>query len=372
MTPRDLTARSARLVHVALCGLAVARIARAARVAPALQRTLIDALPTISIVIPARNEAHRIEPCLAGAMSALHVQEVLVVDDGSTDGTAELASTHGARVVPAGPLPSGWAGKAWALDVGLRAATGEWVVNLDADVEPSPDLAAAVVGRAIEEGCGVLSVAGRFVCDSPGERWLHPSMLTTLVVRFGPPGAASRPERVMANGQCLAYRRKAVLADGGWAPVRGHLVEDVAFVRHRAASGDRTAFVDGAELLDVRMYDGLRATWRGWGRSLALDDVTAPLARALDVATVLAAQALPPLLLVARLARWRRPAFVDVAMTAVRLGTLVGTRRAYRRTGVAYWASWTADLPVALLLAARALRPARVWAGRDYGRATPA
>jgi dolichol-phosphate mannosyltransferase len=363
--------RVIRLAQTALCGLALSRIARAATVGPPLSAVHCDEpLPTISIVIPARNEAARIEPCLRGARAARNVQEVIVVDDASTDGTGELAASIGATVVRAPALPAGWAGKAWALHTGLQHATGEWVMHLDADVEPSADLAEATVRRALHDRADVISVAGRFVCDGAGERWLHPSMLTTLVTRFGPPGAATAPSRLLANGQCIAYRREVVLADGGWAPVRDHLVEDVAFARHHAGSGRHVAFVDGSSVLDVRMYDGLASTWRGWGRSLALDDVTPPGWRALDVATVLAAQALPPLALAARIARGRRPHALDVVMTAVRLGTLVGTRRAYRDTGWAYWASWTADLPVALLLAWRSVRPRRTWRGRSYPRAS--
>jgi dolichol-phosphate mannosyltransferase len=136
------------------------------------------------------------------------VSEVIVVDDESSDGTAALARGLGATVLGGKPLPSGWVGKPWALDQGLRAASGDWVVSFDADVEPSPGLALALVHRVRAEGLDMASVAGRFECPTAPLRALHPAFLTTLIYRLGPPGRSPRrPGRVLANGQCTVVRR---------------------------------------------------------------------------------------------------------------------------------------------------------------------
>ncbi len=320
---------------------------------------------TISVVIPARDEAARIAPLLAALRGDPTVSEVLVVDDESGDGTAELARRQGATVLTGAPLPVGWVGKPWALDQGLRAATGEWVVTMDADVEPAPGLPGALVERAMRDGLDLLSVAGRFSCPTRALRWLHPALLTTLVYRFGPAGAvhAPRPSRVLANGQCTAFRRQALLGAGGYSRVAGHLTDDIALARHLAARGWRTALLDGTSVLTVRMHDDAADAWRHWGRSLPMPDATAPGPQLLDLATLLVAQALP----LPRLLLGRGDA-LDVALLALRLGTLAGTRRAYERADIAYWLSPLADPGAVGRVVWGAVRPGRTWRGRSYPR----
>lgn len=359
-------------LRLVAAGVALVRIARAARRRPPLQPLStgdVDAEgPTISVVVPARDEAGRIGPLLDAMCGAPGVAEVVVVDDESSDGTATIAAEAGARVVAGAPLPAGWAGKAWALQQGIEAASGEWVVTLDADTRPSPDLPRALVARAVADGLDAVSIGGRFECPTPGVAWLHPAMLTTLVYRFGPAGYAGRvaPHRQLANGQCMAFRRARLLGVGGMAPVAGEVVEDVALARHLAELGWAVAMLDGADLLTTRMFDDLGHTWHGWGRSLALPGVE-PVWRQLgDLAVVLVAQALPlPRLLT------RRGDLLDVVLLAARLGTLGGTVQAYEQPGRTYWLSPLADVPAVVALASGTIRPLlgrrHVWRGRSYG-----
>jgi dolichol-phosphate mannosyltransferase len=238
------------------------------------------------------------------------------------------------------------------------------VVTLDADTRPDPRLPRALVARAAGERLTLLTVGGRFDCPTPASRWLHPAMLTTLVYRFGPPGGGSvRPDRVMANGQCMCLDRAAFLAEGGMQPVRGEVVEDIAFARHLAASGAPVGFLDASELLTVQMFESFGDAWSGWGRSLALPGVDPPGRQLVDLAVVVIAQVLPlPRLLL------RRGDLLDVALLALRLGTLGGTRRAYARADAAYWASPLAD-PIAAVAIARGIARGRrqTWRGRSYG-----
>ncbi len=354
------------LARLGLAGLALGRIVRAATRRPPVRPT-ITPTASISVVVPARDEAERIGPLLAAVVGAPGVAEVLVVDDGSIDDTAAVARAAGARVLAGAERPAGWAGKAWALQQGIEDARGEWVVTLDADTRPDPSLPAALVARAVAERADLLTVAGSFDCPTAGIRWLHPAMLTTLVYRFGPPGAAVAPppDRTMANGQCTVVPRRAFLDRGGMAPVAGHPVEDVALARHLAAAGARVLFLDAGELLTVRMYDDLAAAWTGWGRSLALPGVEPRRRQLLDLAVVAVAQGLPlPRLLC------RRGDLLDVALLAVRLGTLVGTAPTYRPSGAAYWASITADLPATVALALGIARRRQTWRGREYDVST--
>ncbi len=341
--------------------IAVSRLARAARAAPPV-RPVATPATKVGVVVPARDEADRIGPLLDAIVGAPTVGELIVVDDQSSDDTSEIARASGADVIAGRPLPDGWAGKAWALQQGVDAATSEWVVTLDADTRPDPLLVSALVGRAIADRLDLVTVGGRFDCPTAGTRWLHAAMLTTLVYRFGPPGVKSSPGRAMANGQCMAFRRTEFLDAGGFAPVAGHVVEDVALARQRAAAGQQVGFLDGGEMLTVRMFESIAETWRGWGRSLALPGVEPRRRQLVDLAVVVLAQALPlPRLLIGR------ADLLDIALLAGRLGTLVGTRSAYRRNDPAYWLSPLADLPAAASIALGIRRGTRqTWRGRRY------
>jgi dolichol-phosphate mannosyltransferase len=359
--------RTASLVaRVGAGAIALGRLARAGRAAPAVRPTATP-VTTIGVVIPARDEAERIGPLLDAVVGAPGVTEVIVVDDGSSDGTGDRSRRAGAVVIEGRPLPDGWVGKAWALQQGIEATASDWVVTLDADTRPDPRLPTALVTRAIGDRFDLVTVGGRFDCPTPGARWLHAAMLTTLVYRFGPPGVPARPGREMANGQCMAFRRREFLDPeifdaAGMVPVADQVVEDVALARHLAANGGRVGFLDGTELLTVRMFESLGDVWRGWGRSLALPGVEDRRRQLFDLAVILLAQVMPlPRLLL------RRADLVDVALVACRLGTLVGTRTAYDRRGPAYWSSPLADLPAALAIALGIRRGTnQTWRGRRY------
>jgi dolichol-phosphate mannosyltransferase len=321
---------------------------------------------TVSIVVPARNEEVRLGPCLE-ALRAVDA-ELLVVDDCSTDATAHLARSLGARVVAGTALPDGWTGKAWALQQGLDAAGGDWVVFLDADTRPKPGLTDALIAAA--QPFDLLTAAPRFVCDGAAERLLHPAMAATIPYRVGPLDIDDwqpRPRRALINGQCVVVRREPFRAAGGWARVRAHLTsEDVALARSLRAAGWRLGFVDAADLLDVRMYESARETWTGWGRSLMWPDSNSALQQVGDVALLWLTVVLPlPRLLL------RRGTPLDAALLAVRLGIHGALARGYAPPrGLPYALAPLADGPVVAWLTWSALRPSRTWRGRTYGPRT--
>jgi dolichol-phosphate mannosyltransferase len=353
-----LQARPGTAVRAALLGVVVARLVRGTAAEAPLSSPQVAPSRAATVVVPARDEADRIAPCVESLVAG--GADVLVVDDGSTDGTRAVAEAAGARVVDAGPLPAGWAGKAHALDVGLRSATTPVVVFVDADTRARPGFVDAAVDGL---GDATLVTAGaRVDAGSIGERVVHPAMLTTLVYRLGLPGTTPRrPERTMANGQCMVADRERLLDAGGFSPVRSDLLEDLALARWLAVRGHEVRFLDATGVLDVAGYGSLAEAWRGWARSLDLAPVTGWPWQALDLAVVWSTLALP----LPRLVAGRGDA-VDVAALVLRLGTLVGTRRAYRRRGLAYAMSPLADLAVAARITAGTVRPSREWRGRRY------
>ena len=316
----------------------------------------------VSVVVPARDEAERLGPCLAGLRADADVDEVIVVvDDDDPSATAAVARHGGARVLSAPPPAPGYIGKPWALQRGVEAAAGRWLVTLDADTRPVPGLARALVRELAE--ADLVTAGPRFVCETAGERLLHPAMLATMVYRFGPLGAGEggRAGRTVANGQCLAMRREPFLAAGGFDRAPGYMTDEIALVRALAGDGWRIAFLDGADLIAVDMHASAREVWREWGRSLSMGDVTTPGWQALDLAVLWLAMALPlPRVLL------RRSTPLDWLLAAVRVALLLALRRVYERRGAAFWLSPLADPVAALRLTLSTVRPIRTWRGRTY------
>ncbi|HEU4657139.1 MAG TPA: glycosyltransferase [Capillimicrobium sp.] len=355
---------SLTMAQAAVVAVLAARFARGRRRRPPLAPGAPAPSAPVSVVIPARDEAARIGPCLAGLRGV--DAEVLVVDDRSSDATAEVARAAGARVIEGRALPAGWVGKAWALQQGLEAARGSWVVFLDADTRPKPGLVPALVELAGR--FDLLTAGPRFVCESAAERLLHPSMAATIPYRAGPAdvdGWQPRPARALANGQCVVVRREPFLAAGAWARVRDQLVEDIALARSLRAAGWRIGFADAADLLEVRMYESAAETLTGWGRSLMGPGLHGPLRQATDLAVLWIAMALPLPRLVAR-----RATPLDAVLVAVRLGIHAALARSYRPRGLAFALAPLADAPVVAWLTWCALRPSRTWRGRTYARRT--
>lgn len=361
--------RPLHLAQAVAAAVVAARLARGRHRLPPLTELAGDRAAgrrrdvAVSVVIPARDEERRIGPCLRAVLADPDVGEVIVVDDGSGDGTARLAASLGARVVRGAPPPAGWVGKQWALRQGVAAARGEVVVTLDADTRPAPGLVAALV--AALDGRDLVSAGPRFVCGGPLEQALHGAFLATLVYRFGPIGPAvpPPPHRVVVNGQCLAFRRDRMRAADGFAQVRDRLTDDVALARCLAAQGWTVAFLDAGGLLEVDMHASAGELWREWGRSLPLRDVTGPVRQAADLAVCWLAAALPVLRLAAG-----RPSRLDLGLLAARWLLTAALRGSYTAPGPGLWLSPLLDAAAAVRLTQATLRPVRRWRGRRYPR----
>lgn len=236
----------------------------------------------VSIIVPVLNEESRILPCLeailAEADGTREIVEILVVDGGSTDRTAEivqgLAQAH-ERLVPvdASPVPASAAGKAWGLFTGLSRARGEWVLTLDADAIVGPGLTRSLAAFVARNEIDALSVATRQSAEGPLLSLLHPSFLTTLVYRFGPPGFVSRdPRSVLANGQCFFASKSALEETGAFRSALSSLCEDITIARTLARSGRAVGFFEAQTPVEVEMYSSAPQVWANWPRSLAMRD----------------------------------------------------------------------------------------------------
>lgn len=330
---------------------------------------------TVSVLVPCFNEVQRIGPCLAGLTAqGAPVHEILIIDSGSTDGTRELvveASTRDSRIrlLTDPPLPEGWVGKVWALQHGLSAATGEWILGIDADTSPRPGLAAGVVAAARASGDDVVSFAPRFAGMTAAEQWLQPSMLLTLVYRFGAAGRRRPPaDRVMANGQCFLARADVLRRFGGYEAARDSWADDVSLARHLAQGGVPVGFLDGSRLYDVRAYESLEHMWREWGRSFDLSDATTRTRHWLDVTFIALVQGLPLPLCVVAMATGASAPWVPGTLLAIRVLMLGALWGSYGQHTWGFWLSPLSDPVAAVRLVLSTVRRPTQWRGRALRR----
>jgi dolichol-phosphate mannosyltransferase len=356
------------------------------------QASTLEQLGAVSVVVPTLNEVQRLGPCLAGlSQQGYEVREILVVDSRSTDGTQDLVKAYQAkdpriRLLTDDPLPEGWVGRPWALNHGFLNSSphSTWILGMDADTIPRVGLVAALSKAMEDEHYDLVSLAPQFILKTPGEFWLQPALLMTLVYRFGPAGSpANTSQRVMANGQCFMVRRDWLTRLNGYQTASTSFCDDVTLARNAAKAGARVGFWDGSRLLGVRMYEGVQETWREWGRSLDLKDA-APLAQIWwDAAFLVGVQGLPWLLvptlwlievLNPTVVPWPWPLrallVVNVGLLLVRLAMQAAITSTYEWPAKAgKWAFWLAPLadgPAVFRILLSSLRTPTEWRGRQY------
>jgi dolichol-phosphate mannosyltransferase len=383
----SIAAMMALMVQIPAAALLLSRLVRGPfRRAPLLpQSPAPDLLGAVSVIVPTLNEAERIQPCLDGlSHQSYELREVLVVDSCSEDGTPELvkdAATQDPRfrVMTDDSLPTGWVGRPWALHSGFSAMAAEstWFLGLDADTQPQPGLVASLVRAAIADNLDAVSLSPQFILKYPGEVWLQPALLMTLVYRFGPAGAANATaERVMANGQCFLCRQSLLKDLGGYTSARNSFCDDVTLVRHLAENGARVGFLDGAKVLKVRMYEGAAETWREWGRSLDLKDASSPAQTYGDLWFLTAVQGLPLLLVILFASSGVSTPMVlgalglNMALVVIRVALVGAIAPSYDLSGATgrwlFWLSPLADPLAVLRITLSSFQRPTAWRGRVY------
>src|SRR5437763_525803 len=278
--------------------------------------------PVVSVIVPARNE----EACLALCLESLVAQtginfEIIVVDDDSTDRTAEIArsfevsvarfervrnigkgttsgraeqqastandtveggalpvidtQTSGSclelRLIPAGPLPEHWTGKNNAMSAGAKIANGKWLLLTDADTVHKPGSLARAVAEAEQHGAALLSYSPEQEVRSFWEKAVMPVIFAELATTY-PPKKVNAPASPIAaaSGQYLLISREAYDAVGGHTKIASDLLEDVAMARLVKSSGRKIFFRYGGDAVRTRMYRSWSQMKEGWTKNLAL------------------------------------------------------------------------------------------------------
>ncbi|MCI4347173.1 MAG: glycosyltransferase [Thermoplasmata archaeon] len=214
--------------------------------------------PLVSAIVPARNEAEDLGPCLDGLLAQTYPSvELLVVDGDSTDGTREVARARGSRVtvIEEPPLPEGWVGKNWACWTGARHARGEFLLFSDADVRPSPQAIWTAVEWAERDRADLVTFASRIVMVGFWEKVVLPFYVQMVLTYFRTPRVnRAGSKTAMANGQFLMVRKSAYLETGGHEAIRGRVLEDVALAQRFRTAGKLLRVGWTPELVTTRMY----------------------------------------------------------------------------------------------------------------------
>jgi chlorobactene glucosyltransferase len=228
----------------------------------------------VSIVLPARNEEGNIIPCLETLVGQDYTnREIIVVNDNSEDSTGKLVERFAERrpevkLVNGKPLEKGWIGKTYALSQGVERAAGRLLLFVDADTRHAPAALSTAVAAFKRDGCSILSMLPHLDSGSFWERVINPFIAEMFLVSMPFEKVNDRrSDIVLANGQFLLTSRDFLDGIGGLAAIRENILDDIALARMAKKSGRGISLYYGAKYLHVRMYDSLRATFKGWSKN---------------------------------------------------------------------------------------------------------
>ncbi|HVV99471.1 MAG TPA: glycosyltransferase family 2 protein [Planctomycetaceae bacterium] len=342
-------------------------------------------LPTVAVLVPARNEEHHIGRCLEGLLLQNYPAECLqiyVVNDNSSDHTGDIIADFArldsrVHLLQGEPLPADWMGKPHACWQAARAADADWLCFIDADTSADPRLLSAAVTHACEHELDMLSLEPFQVLGSFWERVVIPSGLLVLACSqdMRQVSDPQSPE-AFANGQFILIRRAVYEAVGGHAAAPRAVCEDRALALHVKHAGGRLEVLGAESLIRTRMYSSLRTLWSGLAKNVT--ETIGGLGRTACVAiaglVIAWASVLLPIAAIWSLAR--HPGFVSglalslsLAGTLALVGVHVGAARHLRipwTYGLLYPLGYTVAALIALQGVFHRLNGRVSWKGRTY------
>jgi hopene-associated glycosyltransferase HpnB len=229
-------------------------------------------LDGVCVLIPARDEAGSIGRVVAALKRQGRGLAAVVVDDQSSDGTADVAARAAAeapgaalelRIVRGTALPSGWAGKLWALEQGLATVDRPWALLLDADIELAPGMVPALLAKAREREAALVSIMAELNCVTFWERLLTPPFVFFFKLLY-PFSLANDPARTTAAaaGGCILLRTERLRALGGFAAIRGALIDDCTLAGEIKKRGSAIWLGMSHSVVSLRAYERLADFWQ--------------------------------------------------------------------------------------------------------------
>ena len=230
--------------------------------------------PRISAIVPARDEEEVIAACVESLAEQNEIAEILVVNDQSTDRTAEIVrglipKYPQLRLLESPVPPPGWVGKNNAVWLGAQQAQGDWFLFTDADAVHERDSAAKALQIAAQSNAALVSFSPEQLMRSWYEKALIPFVYARLNKNFSFDEINDpQNDAAAANGQFILIRRDAYNAAGGHFAIAGEVLEDVALAKLVKGAGYRIWFGGGKGSVRVRMYRSFSAMWAGWRKNL--------------------------------------------------------------------------------------------------------
>ena len=299
------------------------------------------ALHTVSLLVPARDEETNIERCVR-SLATQPALELIVLDDGSTDRTAEILARLAAefphlRVITGAPLPPGWRGKNWACHQLAAAARGDFLLFTDADTEHHGSVAPSLA-FAENTNADLLTLMPRQIQITAAEKLLIP-LLNFMFVTFFPAfmlTLSRNPKFSAANGQFLLFRRTAYDAIGGHERIRASIVDDLALARRVREQRLTLVTADGRDLVSCRMYRSAAEIVAGFSKNLYAAVGGNPFAAIAVGVLMLTLFVVPPVMAIIT----PHPAWVAAAIIGIFMRLRAGDRTA-----------WALAHPVAIVVA---------------------
>lgn len=238
---------------------------------PKSPRTLFASVPSISVIIPARNEEKRLSPLLTSLQrEKAWITEVIVVDDHSSDGTSSIATKWGAKVTPSQPLPPGWLGKPWACYQGAMQASSDHLLFLDADTYVEEGGLTRLIALYMKTKTP-LSVQPYHRVFRIHEQF---SLFFNLIVMMTTGLFTPLQNHLKSQsffGPCQLISREHYHAIGGHAAAKNAILEDIAMGRAlQEKAGQTIRAVGGRSMISFRMYaSGWHDLIEGWSKNFA-------------------------------------------------------------------------------------------------------
>jgi len=236
---------------------------------------LPEAPPLISVLIPARNEEANIGTCLESLRRQDYPTfEILVLDDASTDGTADVVAAVAAedqrvRLLRGQPLPSGWAGKPFACQQLANEAQGSWLLFTDADTVHAPAVLRQVLCAALGSGAALISGFPHQRTTSVWQKMAIPIMFYFIILCWMPLWWMQRSRRTLPSvtiGQFMFFSAQEYRSIGGHEAVKSRILEDVWLGREVARHHYRQLTLDLSPLVSCQMYREFGTMWDGINR----------------------------------------------------------------------------------------------------------
>lgn len=226
--------------------------------------------PHLSVIIPARNERDSLPLTLPSWLTQDYPEfEIILVDDESTDGTAEYAKSVAAQtgnslhIIKGAKPPPGWTGKLWALEQGVRASSGEWLLFTDADILHRPNLWKGLVAKALTEHRAMVSLMAFLDTNGLWARVLIPAFIYFFHTLY-PFKKVNDPRSPIsaAAGGCILISRQALDKIGGIAGYRDAWIDDIALAKRIKRAGYSLSLSLTQSAISIRPYSQLKDVWK--------------------------------------------------------------------------------------------------------------